>query len=544
MAYQIHQIIEGKGSPISVTKDDTVSKALSLMIEHDYSQLPVISREEKAKDMTIDIPEGMVTNESILRGIRNFHAKIEELKIRDVMISAPVYSYDDDLFDILDRLKDSNAVLITENIGLGEDLVGIVTSYDATEYFRSRTEDMMRVEDIELIIKDFILASYTDKSGTVDESSLDDVITLLTAYKKTDKELKVDDLTLSDYINLLLHKTTWSFLEPIFSVKREFVMQLLQGVRKIRNELAHFRGDITAVQRDRLKFASEWLSKRQEEYEKLQEQVPIQKLFAEAEKSANTATMREIETVTPSFSVTEAADGGGRYAALADWLQSQPGSIDNVQLTFEEIEKNIDKDLPISARNHRAWWANDSASHSQSQQWLDAGWRRTYLNMSEEKVTFARIREREKAYISFYSKLLEEFRNHPDFLPREVSPSGTSWMIVQTLPKVSGAFSVTFTRGKRMRIELYLDTGEQDTTKDIFDKLFTRKEELEEKLGPIEWERLNNRRASRIALYRDGHILEDENHDELIKWAAETTDKFYSAFSDLTNTAIFEVLAE
>ena len=95
-----------------------------------------------------------------------------------------------------------------------------------------------------------------------------------------------------------------------------------------------------------------------------------------------------------------------------------------------------------------------------------------------------------------------------------------------------------------MRIELYLDTGEQDTTKDIFDKLFTRKEELEEKLGPIEWERLNNRRASRIALYRDGHILEDENHDELIKWAAETTDKFYSAFSDLTNTAIFEVLAE
>lgn len=169
MAYQIHQIIEGKGSPISVTKDDTVSKALSLMIEHDYSQLPVISREEKAKDMTIDTPEGMVTYESILRGIRNFQAKIEELKIQDVMISAPIYSYDDDLFDIFDRLKDSNAVLITEDIGLGEDLVGIVTSYDATEYFRNRTEDMMRVEDIELIIKDFILGIYLKDDGEIDE---------------------------------------------------------------------------------------------------------------------------------------------------------------------------------------------------------------------------------------------------------------------------------------------------------------------------------------------------------------------------------------
>ena len=544
MAYQVHQIIEGKGLPVSVDKDDAVSKALSLMIEHDYSQLPVVSSEEKAKDMIVNTAEGMVTNESILRGIRNFEAKIEELKVRDVMISAPIYSYDDDLFDILDRLKDSNAVLITEDIGLGEDLVGIVTSYDATEYFRNRTEDMMRVEDIELIIKDFILASYTDKTGDVDESSLREVIALLTEYKKTDKALNLDDLTLSDYINLLLYKTTWPFLQSVFSVKREFVMQLLQGVRKIRNELAHFRGDITAVQRDRLKFASEWLSKRQEEYEKLQEQASIQKLLAEAKKLTNTVAADEETVTTPSFSVMEAANIGGRYAALADWLQSQSGSIDNTQLTFEEIEKIIDKELPISARNHRAWWANDSVSHSQSQQWLEAGWRRTYLNMSEERVTFARIQEREKAYIKFFSKLLEEFRNYPDFPLRDVSPGGTSWLIVQTLPKVSGAFSVTFTRGKRMRVELYLDTGDQIQTKAIFDKLYAQKENLEKKLGSIEWERLNNRRASRIALYHDGYIREDRNHDELIKWAAGTTDKFYAAIVDLSKTAIIEGLAE
>ena len=551
MAYQIHQIIEGKGSPISVTKDDTVSKALSLMIEHDYSQLPVISREEKAKDMTIDIPEGMVTNESILRGIRNFHAKIEELKIRDVMISAPVYGYDDDLFDILDRLKDSNVVLITEDIGLGEDLVGIVTSYDATEYFRNRTEDMMRVEDIELIIKDFILGIYLKEDGEVDEEKLNAKISKITAYRSPKKLLDFNDLTLSEYITLLIDTKTWEMLEPVFNIKRNAVKDLLEGIANIRNDLAHFRGEITAIQRDRLKFASEWLSKRQEEYQEEQKRAELERKPKDISKAKDIKNLipgayKMLETLAEYASESQILGGrsSGRYSALADWLQGKPGSIDKIELTFDQIEKIIETTLPPSARDHRAWWANDSVSHSQSQQWLEAGWRRTYLNMSAEKVTFVRIQEREKAYISFFSKLLEEFRNHPNFPLRDVSPDGASWMIVQTLPKVSGAFSVSFTRGKKVRVELYLDTGEQNTTKEIFDKLYAQKEALENRFDPIEWERLNNRRASRIALYHDGHILEDENHDELIKWAAETTDKFYAAFSDLTNATVFEVVGK
>src|SRR5258706_12374153 len=109
MPYEIGQIIEGKGTPICVSIDDTVSKALSLMIEYDYSQLPVMK--------TIDgmeIPDAMITYEGILRGIRNFDAKIADLKVRDVMIVPPFYSVEDDLFDILDRLKDTNAVLVVD----------------------------------------------------------------------------------------------------------------------------------------------------------------------------------------------------------------------------------------------------------------------------------------------------------------------------------------------------------------------------------------------------------------------------------------------
>ena len=133
----------------------------------------------------------------------------------------------------------------------------------------------MRVEDIELIVKDFIRVAYTDDNGEVDEAKLNTVITKVTAYRKSEgqsqKQLAFEDLTLSDYINLLLHKETWTFIEPIFDVQRSFIGELLNGIRLIRNALAHFRGDITAEQRDRLKFGADWLARRQEEYQAFKE---------------------------------------------------------------------------------------------------------------------------------------------------------------------------------------------------------------------------------------------------------------------------------
>lgn len=84
----------------------------------------------------------------------------------------------------------------------------------------------------------------------------------------------------------------------------------------------------------------------------------------------------------------------------------------------------------------------------------------------------------------------------------------------------------------------------QHQNKAIFDKLHAQQEELERKLGPIEWERLNHRKASRIALYHDGHILDEENRPEIIKWASDTMNKFYAAIAEPAEKAIAEVLAE
>jgi len=143
MPFLVEQIIEGKASPVTVRRDDPVNVALDRMVENDFSQLPVVDEEGH--------PLGMVTHEGILRGIRSFNTNIWELHVRDVIESAPEFNLEDDIFELLEQLKQKNAVLIVDSWSF---LVGIVTSFDTTEYFRNRAEHIMRVEDIETTIKE------------------------------------------------------------------------------------------------------------------------------------------------------------------------------------------------------------------------------------------------------------------------------------------------------------------------------------------------------------------------------------------------------
>ena len=61
----------------------------------------------------------------------------------------------------------------------------------------------------------------------------------------------------------------------------------------------------------------------------------------------------------------------GKYQRLGEYLTAQKG--DYCTLPFIKIEEIIGGSLPRSARNHRAWWANDE-THPQAQSWLRAGW--------------------------------------------------------------------------------------------------------------------------------------------------------------------------
>lgn len=502
MPFTAHDLITGKPQPVSVTPATPLYEALEMMVENDFSQLPVVN--------STGIPCGLVTNDSILKALKTFGVGFDALKVNDVAERAREYYPEDDIFDLLEGLRDKPAILVINN---HDELIGIVTSFDATDYFRRRAEDIMLVEDIETAVREHLEAAFTDeKSGLLDAAALQVAIETAT----TRKNLSFDRLSLGQYIRVLVHETVWSAYGIRFNIDRKAIETMLDRVREIRNELAHFRGEISRSQREQLRFAANWFERNPVQTSKPE---PIVSTPVPISESDQQTSLDEETNVSES-----------RYAALATYLRNVPSETQRIRLTFDAIEQIIGGNLPASARKHRSWWANDTVSHVQSQQWLEADWRVGAINMTEGAVTFVRAREREKLYIDFFSGLIVDIK--AKFSIRNASPSGISWHDIGGFRTQEGTqiaiLSFSFARSRRFRVELYIDSANADWNKEIFDRLESEHDAIEAQLGDVSWERLDNRRASRLAMYARASIDDDPDKlNELRAWAVTKMQALY-----------------
>jgi predicted transcriptional regulator len=118
---------KGKTKLVTVNYDDNVGKAIRLMMENKYSQLPVIKKEKVV---------GVVSYESVANTIFNFlGSKMKppsKFRVEDLMEKAPMFSSEDDLLKLFDALANRSFVLVRN----GERVPDIITSYDALQYFR------------------------------------------------------------------------------------------------------------------------------------------------------------------------------------------------------------------------------------------------------------------------------------------------------------------------------------------------------------------------------------------------------------------------
>ena len=104
------------------------------------------------------------------------------------------------------------------------------------------------------------------------------------------------------------------------------------------------------------------------------------------------------------------------------------------------------------------------------------------------------------------------------------------------MPNVLGTAPILL-RGNRARINLYIDSINGDWNKELFDQLQERQADIQSELEEtLEWERLDDRRASRIAVVRPGTIDDDEETlAEIRGWMVERLLKFKQVFGPRLN---------
>ena len=144
------------------------------------------------------------------------------------------------------------------------------------------------------------------------------------------------------------------------------------------------------------------------------------------------------------------------------------------------------------------------------------------------KMSSQTMSETEKKYLKFYSKLVEEYKkSNPRW--RKVNPQPQSWLSFGA-GKTRLSFVWAFKSNNRFAVELYIDTGDRNENERIFEELEKHKDKIESELKGLTWERMEERRACRIAIYRNikGSIkyLLEEDYPEIIEWASKTMNRF------------------
>ena len=342
MPFTVQDLLEEKREPVVTHPAESAQLALQLMLSHDFSQLPVLDETNR--------PRWVITQTSILRALSHFSCSLEKLRVIDAMEKAEVFLIDGDLFELLDRMASSFAVVVVD---AKERLQGVITNSDTTAYFRRQAEDFMLIGDVESMLREYIQQAFTGPEGQ-DEAALRARIIQVTKHRKGEQSF--EDLTLSEYISLF--RGCQEHYPEIFGDNDKAIIRLLYEVRDLRNAIAHFHGGITEEQRDRLRFCVNWLARHRD---------------LRLDDVSPSPVPEEGRETPPEDAVRP---GESRYAPLAVHLQKQPLSVDDLVMTFEQLEAIIGAELPPSARRHRAWW-NNHAGNTQGRAWLDVGWQRS-----------------------------------------------------------------------------------------------------------------------------------------------------------------------
>ena len=203
---------------LTITRDETVEKAATLMIMHRYSQLPVTQNMRRI--------DGMISWRSMGRARAGGH---DCRFVRDCLEDIHVLDQDAPFFEAVNTITEREVVLVR---GKDRKITGIVTTADLSSEYHQKAEPFLLLEEVEDRIR--ALIKTLNLSDTEIKKARDP------GDEKREIE-GVDDLTFGEYVRLLESEENWDRLR--LGIDRKLVVKLLNDVREVRNDVMHFRPD-------------------------------------------------------------------------------------------------------------------------------------------------------------------------------------------------------------------------------------------------------------------------------------------------------------
>jgi CBS domain-containing protein len=212
--YRIGRLEMANRRPISIAPDAPVSEAITVMLKHDYSQLPVMTGERSVK--------GLFSWKSY--GSRRSLGQACAL-VREAMDDSHKVGANDSIFSVVARMQNYDCVLVEDKSGV---ITGIITPYDISVTFGQLGEPFLVLGEIENYIRRLIEGKFTKDELTQARNPLDE------GRQVED----VNDLTFGEYVRMLGNSERWNKLG--LALDRSTFVKDLEEVREIRNDVMHF----------------------------------------------------------------------------------------------------------------------------------------------------------------------------------------------------------------------------------------------------------------------------------------------------------------
>ena len=148
------------------------------------------------------------------------------------------------------------------------------------------------------------------------------------------------------------------------------------------------------------------------------------------------------------------------------------------------------------------------------------------------------VSARGEAYRTYFQPLIDELREKHRFTGARIAQP-QSWYAFSS--GTSGVqVSAVFAGNDTARVELYIDLGTADANKSLFDWLHSQKDAIEKQCGyPLNWERLDGKRACRISVSRPGSIESgDDTLTEIRNWQVTNLLLFKKVFAGLARVGV------
>ena len=205
---------------VSVTRDNNLPTAVTKMMYHNYSQLPVTQDLRRI--------DGMISWRSI--GVARTKKEDTDCEyVRDCLDrDYSTVELDTPLLDAVAKIAREEAVLV---LGADKRITGIVTTSDLSLKYHELAAPFLLLQEIEYRLRLLIDKAFSREEMADARDPRDD--------KRSIEEAA--DLSFGEYIRLVEARKNWHRLT--LPLDRQVFVKLLRDVRDVRNEIMHFSPD-------------------------------------------------------------------------------------------------------------------------------------------------------------------------------------------------------------------------------------------------------------------------------------------------------------